>query len=315
MSSTMMLLIGGGLLFAAAVVVLSLVGVITAERRTTAHTLAAIRAIDTAPDPLKKDLELPFADRVLAPLGGELVGLGKKITRADAAAKLQRRLDHAGNPPAWDVNRIIGLKVLGLSLLGGLALAYLSLKGVSPPKTALITGALAAFGYLLPNILLTNAGQKREDAMLKSLPDALDLLSISVEAGLAFDAAVSRVAKDTRGPLAQEFARLLQEMQIGVGRAEAMRAMAERSTIKDLKSFCLAMVQADSFGIPVARVLKVQSVEMRSRRRQRAEEKAQKMPVKILFPLIFFILPSLFLIIIGPVVLSFIETFDGLGGG
>ncbi|MEI2809125.1 MAG: type VI secretion system ImpA family N-terminal domain-containing protein [Nocardioides sp.] len=129
----------------------------------------------------------------------------------------------------------------------------------------------------------------------------------SVEAGLAFDAAVSRVARDTHGPLAQEFVRTLQEMQIGVSRGEAMRAMAERTTMKDLKSFCLAMVQADSFGIPIARVLRVQAQEMRVKRRQRAEEKAQKLPVKILFPLIFFILPCLFIVILGPAVLAWLD--------
>lgn len=312
MSATLLLLFGAGLLFTAAVMVLSAIGVVTAERRSTTRTLAAIRAIDSAPEPLKQDLERPFAERVIAPLGQRTVGFGRSLVRADATTKIQRRLDQAGNPPGWDVDRIIGLKALGLAVFGGLSLAYLALQGVTLPKTLLITGALGALGYLLPNILLGNSGQKREAAMLKALPDALDLLSISVEAGLAFDAAVGRVARDTKGPLAHEFARLLQEMQIGVGRAEAMRAMAERSTIKDLKSFCMAMVQADSFGIPVARVLKVQATEMRTRRRQRAEEKAQKMPVKILFPLIFFILPTIFLIIIGPVVLSMSGFFGNM---
>jgi tight adherence protein C len=312
MASTLILMIGAGFIFAAVVLALSVIGVVTAERRSTARTLAAIRAIDSAPEPLKKDLELPFAERVLAPLGQRMVGLGRALARADAAEKIQHRLDVAGNPAGWDVNRIIGLKALGLGVLGGVSLIYLLILGVALPKLVLITAAFTAVGYLLPNILLANAGQKRETAMLKALPDALDLLSISVEAGLGFDAAVDRVARDTEGPLAQEFARMLQEMQIGVGRAEAMRAMAERSTIKDLKSFCLAMVQADSFGIPVARVLKVQSVEMRSKRRQRAEEKAQKMPVKILFPLIFFILPTIFLMIFGPVAISLMGSLGGL---
>ncbi len=312
MSATLLLSLGAILLFSAAVLALSVIGVVTAERRSTARTLAAIRAIDTAPEPLKKDLELPFAERVLAPLGQRLVGLGKTLTRADAAAKIQHRLDVAGNPIGWDVNRILGLKALGLGVFGGLTLSVLALKGISLPLTLLGSIALCTFGYLLPNILLTNAGQKRESAMLKALPDALDLLSISVEAGLGFDAAVGRVARDTKGPLAQEFARLLQEMQIGVGRADAMRAMAERSTIKDLKSFCLAMVQADAFGVPVARVLRVQANEMRTRRRQRAEEKAQKMPVKILFPLIFFILPTIFLMIFGPVVLTVSDAVGDL---
>ena len=173
----------------------------------------------------------------------------------------------------------------------------------------LVTAGFAAFGYVLPNLLLKNAGDKRESLMRNSLPDAIDLLTISVEAGLGFDAAVARVAKNTTGPLAQEFARLLQEMQLGIGRAEAMRAMGERTSLADLKSFCLAMVQADSLGIPIARVLRIQSHEMRTKRRQRAEEAAQKVPVKILFPVIFFILPTIFIVVIGPVFLSMGDLF------
>ena len=118
------------------------------------------------------------------------------------------------------------------------------------------------------------------------------------------------MAKNTTGPLAQEFARLLQEMQIGIGRMEAMRAMAERTTMKDLKSFCLAMVQADKLGIPIGRVLRVQSKEMRVKRRQRAEEKAQQVPVKIMIPLVLFILPCLFLVVLGPVALAMIDSFS-----
>jgi tight adherence protein C len=167
-------------------------------------------------------------------------------------------------------------------------------------------------GYVLPNVLLYNAGQKREKLMRNALPDAIDLLTVSVEAGLGFDSAVSRVARNTTGPLAQEFARLLQEMQIGVGRVEAMRAMAERTSLPDLKSFCLAMVQADSLGIPIGRVLRIQSQEMRTKRRQRAEEKAQQVPVRIMIPLVLFILPCLFLVILGPAGIQIAETFSGM---
>ncbi|KQZ67289.1 type II secretion system F family protein [Nocardioides sp. Root151] len=304
MGAGMLLLLGGLLLFGAMALTLSVIGVATNERRGVARSLAAVRAIDQAPDVLKQELERPFSERVIAPMGEQVVGLGRKLTRADTAERLQHKLDVAGNPQGWDVNRIIGLKVLGMAFLGGLGGLYGLSQDYAAPKLLLVTGALGALGYLLPNILLHNAGEKRSLLMQNALPDALDLLTISVEAGLGFDAAVARVAKNTTGPLAQEFARLLQEMQIGVGRMEAMRAMGERTTIKDLKSFCLAMVQADQLGIPIARVLRVQSKEMRDKRRQRAEEKAQKVPVKILFPLIFFILPCIFIVIMGPVVLS-----------
>lgn len=303
------LLLGAALLCAALTLMLSLIGVVTSERRGVARSVAAIQAMDRAPDLLKAEIERPFAERVIAPLGERLVGLGRRLARADTARKLQHRLDIAGNPPAWDVNRIIGLKVLGMGLFG--VLGFLYLLGMSWPfyRVVLATALLAAFGYVLPNILLYNAGQKRENLMRNALPDALDLLTVSVEAGLGFDAAVARVAKNTEGPLAQEFNRLLQEMQIGMGRTESMRAMAERTSLADLKSFCLAMVQADSLGIPIGRVLRIQSQEMRTKRRQRAEEKAQQVPVRIMIPLVLFILPCLFLVILGPAGIQIAETF------
>lgn len=303
------LILGAVLLFVSLALVLSLIGVVSTERQGVARSVAAIQAIDSAPDVLKSELERPFAERVIAPLGERLVGLGRRLVRADTAQRLQYRLDVAGNPPAWDVNRLIGLKVLGLGLFGGIALLYFV--GVGWPLTRIVaaTFVVGTIGYLMPNILLANAGQKREKMIRNGLPDALDLLTISVEAGLGFDAAVSRVAKNTSGPLSQEFARLLQEMQIGVGRADAMRAMSERSSLADLKSFCLAMVQADTLGIPIARVLRIQSSEMRVKRRQRAEEKAQQVPVRIMIPLVLFILPCLFIIVMGPAGIQMSQAF------
>jgi tight adherence protein C len=149
--------------------------------------------------------------------------------------------------------------------------------------------------------------------MQRDLPDALDLLSISVEAGLGFDAALAQVARNTTGPLAHELARVLQEMQIGLGRASALRALGERSSLADLRSFTSAMVQADAFGIPISKVLRVQSDEIRLKRRQRAEEKAQQVPVKIMIPLVLFILPTLFIAVLGPAVIGMMSAF-GAGG-
>lgn len=312
MTATFLLLLGGTMLFAAMTLMLSMIGVVTTERRAVARSLSAIQALDSAPDVLKVELERPFSERVIAPLGERLVGLGRRLVRADTAERLRHKLDVAGNPPNWTVERIIGLKALGGGLLGALALVYMLGRGGSVSTLLLVTAGGAVAGFMVPNILLNNAGQKREQLMQRALPDAIDLLTISVEAGLGFDAAVARVAKNTTGPLAQEFTRLLQEMQLGVGRMEAMRAMSERSTLADLRSFCLAMVQADQLGIPISRVLRIQSKEMRTKRRQRAEEKAQKVPVKILFPLIFFILPCLFIVVLGPAVLQLSGLFGAL---
>ncbi|MCP3421160.1 type II secretion system F family protein [Nocardioides pinisoli] len=305
-----LLLVGAVMMFAALTLGLSVIGVVNQERRGVARSVAAIQALDSAPSALKSEIEQPFAERVLGPLGDRLVNLGRRLVRADTAQKLQYRLNIAGNPPAWDVNRIIGLKVLGLAVLGVLGFVYLLGQDWPFYRVVLVTGIVAAFGYVLPNVLLYNAGQKRETQMRNALPDAMDLLTVSVEAGLGFDAAVSRVAKNGEGPLNQEFARLLQEMQLGVGRVDAMRLMAERTSLGDLKSFCSAMVQADSLGIPIARVLRIQSHEMRTKRRQRAEEKAQQVPVRIMIPLVLFILPCIFIVILGPAGVSIATTFS-----
>lgn len=311
MAPSLLLLVGSVLVFAAFTLVLSLIGVTSTERRGVSRSIGAIQALDNATTALKEtELERPFAERVLGPLGDRFIDLGRKMVRADTASKLQYRLDVAGNPPGWGVSRLIGLKVLGMAVLGLGSFFYLAVLGTSFMKLILIAVILAAFGYVLPNILLHNAGEKRSKLMRNSLPDAIDLLTVSVEAGLGFDAAVSRVALNTTGPLSQEFARLLQEMQLGVGRINCMRAMAERSSIPDLKSFCLAMVQAESLGIPIGKVLRIQSSEMRVKRRQRAEEKAQQVPVKIMIPLMLFILPCLFLIVMGPAAMSMVEMFS-----
>ena len=309
MASTMFLGLGTLLLFGGVVIAFSIIGVLTGERRAVGRSVAAVQAINSAPKELATEIDVSFTDRVIAPFSERLVGIGRTMVRANTADKLKLRLDVAGNPPAWDVNRVIGTKVLGLAVVGSMGLLYMISRGSSFVELLLGTGVACAIGYVLPNMLLKNAGDKRESLMRNALPDAIDLLTISVEAGLGFDAAVARVAKNTTGPLSQEFARLLQEMQLGMGRAEAMRAMGERTTIQELRSFCLAMVQADSLGIPIARVLRIQSGELRVKRRQRAEEKAQKVPVKILFPLIFFILPCLFIVILGPVMMQLGDLF------
>ena len=274
------------------------------------RSLAAIQGMHEDDRP-PSQLDTPFTDRVVAPIFEKLASWGRRFTPDDQAARIRRRLDLAGNPENWDVNRIIAFKVLGL--IGGAILGLLiGLLFQSSFSTILGLIVVSAFlGYFGPNIGLYQVGSKRTQKMARDLPDALDLLTISVESGMAFDSAVSQVARNTTGPLAEEFFRLLQEMQIGLSRSDAIRAMGERSDIPELRNFASSMVQAERLGIPVANVLRIQAGEMRTKRSQRAEEMAQKVPVKILFPLIFCILPVLFIIILGPAVISIFSSLSG----
>ena len=277
-----------------------------------ARSLAAVAAIKAAPDPLRKEFDRPFGERVVSPFFQRLTALGRRFTPKDQSARLRRRLDLAGNPPGWDTDRILAFKMLGF-LIGGVVgvLVPLLFGNVLAAIVFGIGGAI--FGLFLPNIILYQTAFNRSERIQRELPDALDLLVISVEAGLGFDAALAQVARNTSGPLAEEFFRVLQEMQLGTGRSDAMRALADRTDFGDLRCFITAMVQADSFGIPIANVLRIQSREMRIRRSQRAEETAQKVPVKILFPLIFCIMPSLFIVILGPAAIQIINSFTSTG--
>lgn len=313
MSAGILLALGIFGIFLALLLSLTAIGVFTNEARGVSRSLAVVEAFTAAPVSMQKELEPSFNDRVLAPLLSKFVGIGRRITPTDYADRIRQKLDVAGNPPGWSVDRVVSLKFVGLVGVSAAAVIFAFAVGWGPGPiiAAVLLGALV--GYHAPNLYLYQKGYDRTAQMQKTLPDALDLLTISVEAGLGFDSALSQVARNTEGPLAHEFARVLQEMQIGLGRANALRALGERSTLPDLRSFASAMVQADTFGIPVGQVLRVQSDEMRLKRRQRAEEQAQKVPVKILMPLMACILPCLFIIVIGPAVIGLMGVFGGDG--
>jgi tight adherence protein C len=185
-----------------------------------------------------------------------------------------------------------------------------TLFGAHDPLLLVVFAAIGGTaGFFLPDLLLYNSGLKRQTLIRAQLPEAMDMLTVCVEAGLGFDAALAQVARNTTGPLAAELARALQEMQIGKTRTEALRSMADRTTAPELRSFVSALVQAGELGISVASVLREQAKEMRLRRRQRAEEQAQKVPVKILFPLLLCLFPALFVVIMGPGVITVVHLF------
>jgi len=308
---TMVLLAGVVMVFVSLFLVFASIGGIQSEARGVNRSLAVLEAMTSAPTELAKEFEKPFGERVLEPLFGRATKLGRRITGADAAERIRHKLDLAGNPPGWTVDRIGAGKVVGA--FAGLALSALFGLALGFPLTVLIVlvagGTLA--GFLAPNFYLYQKAYDRTEKLQRELPDAIDLLTISVESGLGFDAALMQVSRNTSGPLAGEFARALQEMQLGMGRSDALRALGERNTLPDLRSFVSAMVQADAFGIPVGQVLRVQASEIRIKRRQWAEEKAQKVPVKITVPLIFCILPTLLLAVLGPAALQIMDSGFG----
>jgi len=159
---------------------------------------------------------------------------------------------------------------------------------------------LAFIGYMFPVSVVDRKGRKRQEEIRRSLADTIDLLAISVEAGLAFDAALLHARRTIRGPLSEEIGRMLHEMQLGARRVDAMRHLADRTDVEELRSFVLAMVQADVFGVSIANILRSQSQELRTKRRQRAEERAMKMPVKLVFPMVVCCLPALLVVVVGP---------------
>ena len=249
-----------------------------------------------------------FGIRVGQPLARRLGSLGAALTPSGALARLQRQLDRAGNPPAWPVERVVAAKGVGLgaAALGGLLLG-LCMGGTGNIAVGALGGALV--GFFGPDVALYNTGVKRQDQLRLSLPDVLDTLTICVEAGQGFDAALAQVARNAKGPMAGEAARVLQEMRIGKSRSEALRAMASRTSVPELRGFASAVVHASDLGVPVGQVLREQAREMRLRRRQRAEEQAQKVPIKILFPTLFCLFPALFVVILGPGVINIVHAF------
>jgi tight adherence protein C len=238
---------------------------------------------------------------------GHLAALGRKATPKGYAAWLDKQLAAAGRPKEWPLGRVLMMKPL--LALGGAVTGTLLIAENPTPANVLLAVAVSALAYFVPDILLRNHAQKRREKIKLELPDTLDQMLISVQAGLGFETAMARAGQSGKGPLADELIRTLQDIQVGRSRKEAYLAMAQRVDVPDLRSFVRAVVQADAYGIAIANVLNAQAKDMRVKRRQRAEEHAMKMPVKMLFPLIFSILPTLFIVLLGPTVMSTIQVF------
>jgi tight adherence protein C len=239
---------------------------------------------------------------------GGLPAVARRLTPGGSVRRLDRLLARAGRPPGWPLERLLVAKLAVPFVLAALSLYYVRMAGTGTVPV-LVGTFMIVVGYFLPELLLHSRAQERSTKIALELPDTLDQMTIAVEAGLGFDAAMARAGKNGQGPLAEELIRTLQDMQVGQSRRQAYDALGSRTDVPDLRKFVRAIVQADKYGVAVADVLRTQAAEMRIKRRQRAEEKAMQIPVKVIFPLMLCILPVLFIVLLGPAVLDIVRVF------
>jgi tight adherence protein C len=309
MDTALLMPVGLSAAFLALAVGLALLLQGTLARREVYRSLRSVRDAEMAgADVRTKELAVPLVRRVVLPGLGSIASGIARFTPTSVIQRLDKELVFAGSPAGWDGARLLALKVATAVIFGVGSLFVMPLFAFGFVRTIVIAPFAALLGYYLPEWLLRSRSGKRQHSIRRALPDALDLMSITVEAGLSFDAAMERVSREMGGPLGEELFRVVQEMRLGKGRGEALRDLSDRTSVDELKSFVLAMVQAEIFGISVARVLNVQAAELRMKRKQLAEEQAQKLPVKIVFPLILCIFPSLFVVLLGPAAISIYEN-------
>lgn len=258
----------------------------------------------------KIELSLPFQERIIYPTARKLGELAVKFTPQNALQSISRKLELAGSPGRLDPTVFLALQFIAAVFFGGIILLAVTFGQATWPigqrMLAILGGAIV--GFLFPQIWLTSRINRRQKEIRKSMPDALDLLTICVEAGLGFDAAMAKVAEKWESELSLAFARVIQEIQLGKIRREALRDMADRIGISEMTSFVAAVIQSEQLGVSMAKVLRIQSDQMRVRRRQAAEEEAHKAPVKMLIPMALLIFPSLIIVLMTPAALKLMNS-------
>ncbi|MPZ47696.1 MAG: type II secretion system F family protein [Betaproteobacteria bacterium] len=300
MSDTYLALALASTFLAVGLLTASVVGGRNQHRRAAQVLEAQLGSVDLGIDLKQEELNRPLTQRFVHPAINGFGAIVKRLTSEDMRNRLDRKLLLAGSPKGWNAERIMAIRLLVGVILPTFFLTTSVLGGKLDTLAIVGAGLLCYVGWFGPHSLLSGRANRRQENIRRELPDTMDLLTISVEAGLGFDAAVGQCITNIKGTLSDELARVMQEMQLGVARAQAFRNLDTRTDVEELKSFVLAMIQADQFGISVSRVLRAQAGQLRVRRRQRAEEKAMKLPVKMIFPLILCVMPALFVVIIGP---------------
>jgi len=258
------------------------------------------------------ELQQPFLERTLKPLANRLSGFVSRMTSSSFTDRTEKRLALAGNPGDLRVADWLGIKAIAAVVSAGIFFVLFGLLAGNILQGVAFSAVGVGFGYIVPEFWLGGRVKARQKAILLQIPDALDLLTISVRAGLGFDAALGKVVEKMKGPLVDEFRRALAEVRVGKARRDALRDIMPRTEVVPLSNFIGAIIQAEQLGVSISKVLQVQSEQLRIERRQRAEEMAAKAPIKMLFPLVGCIFPSLFIVILGPAIILIIEN---LGNG
>lgn len=254
------------------------------------------------------ELSLSLSDRIFVPMVRRIANFVVRFTPQTTLERTARRLELAGSPRNMSAAEFWAITGIMTLILGGLGFMMLSRFGAEPGKRFLYTAGFVALGFFLPNLYLGSLISRRQDAIIKKFPDALDLMSICVDAGLTFDGAMAKVNEKWDDPLSKEFGRVIYEIQLGKSRRQSLRDMADRMDVPDVSSFVASILQAEQLGVSIGKVLRIQSEQMRIRRRQRAEEKAHQAPVKMLFPMVFLIFPSMFVVLLGPALFQVIRS-------
>lgn len=258
------------------------------------------------------ELSQPFADRVIKPTISKVLNFLGRLTPQRNLQELQHRLEVAGRPFGWTVVSFVGLRLLSALVVGALAFVLTIPTEITFLRQLLLAVAFGGLGYFLPVLWLNQQTRRRQSALLRALPDGLDMLNICVGAGLGFDAALSRVGEQWQTPLADEFNRVVAEIRLGKTRRQALLDLARRTEVMELENFVATIVQADQLGVSIAKVLRTQAEQMRIFRRQRAEEQARKATIKLLFPLVFMIFPALLAVLLGPAIPQVMEALGSL---
>lgn len=257
------------------------------------------------------ELQQPFHERVIIPATKSILATLGKYGPKQSAERLRVNLQMAGNPGGITPAMFVGLRVV-LALVLAVIVSLVTFRTMAVGQALLYSVVGLVLGYMLPVMWLGRKIAERKRAITKALPDALDLLCISVEAGLAFDLALQRVTQKWDDELAREFRKVLSDIRLGRTRREALKDLADRTGVEDVQTFTSAVIQADQLGVSMSKILRLQSDQMRVRRRQRAEELAQQAPIKMLFPMVFLIFPALFVVILGPAVPRIMSSIGGL---